>query len=293
MTNCLDISVSAFRDAWSPDNPVIVPLMSWLTCDEYRTEVEAIRAEPDKKERAKMKKKLPAITPGGIFTRHAAAALVLHSGLLQFDVDYVEDPQALKRELANIINIAYCGLSVSGRGVWGLIPITSPAEHARHFKALARDFAKYGITADSACQDVCRLRFMSYDPDPYINRSAKPYSRIYKPTPPAPPKYPRPTDASSTRENVEKIISLLSMHKIDITADYAEEWFPLAAALAVEFGEAGRNYFHEISRLNANYHPQETDHLYDQVVKKRYEKFSIGTLFHIAKNYGVQYHERV
>lgn len=292
MNNCLDIQVSAFRNAWSADNPVTVSLMAWLTSDKHMDRIQQIRATEDKKARSELKKKLPAITPSGIFSRHDAASLLLHSGLVQFDVDYVTDPVAMKREISKIINVAYCGLSVSGMGVWGLIPISSPADHEGHYRALKEDFARIGIKIDSACQDVCRLRFKSYDPDGYFNPSAKLYSRIIRPVPPPPPKYPRPTDESSTRSKVEKILSLMSAHSIDVTADYAEEWLPIISALANEFGEGGRSYAHEVSRFNQNYRPGETDRLFEYCLKARY-KYTIGTFFEIAQRYGLKYKDQL
>lgn len=291
MNNCLDISISCFRDAWSPANPVTVPLLKWLTSDKYKDQIGKVRATDNKDDRSLLKKKLPAITPSGIFSYHAAAGLVSHSGILQFDVDYVSDPVALRSELSKIANVAYCGLSVSGRGVWGLVPIAFPAEHRNQYLALSQDFAALGIKIDAACKDVCRLRFMSYDPDAYFNPSAKPYIRIYKPVPKEAPRYARPTTESDTREKVEKIVALIQRHAIDITADYAEEWLPVVSALANEFGEGGRSYVHEVSRFNPGYKPAETDTLFNNCLKARYD-YTIGTFFEITKNYGLKYASR-
>ena len=36
--------------------------------------------------------------------------------------------------------MAYCGLSVSGKGFWGLIPIANPDKHRLHFTALKEAF---------------------------------------------------------------------------------------------------------------------------------------------------------
>ncbi len=288
MTNVLDISVSAFRDAWSPANPVTVPLMAWLTSDKHRERIELIRATEDKEKRSDLKKALPAITPSGVFSYHSAAGLLAHSGLLQFDVDYVEDPAALRHDLSKIMNVAYAGLSVSGRGVWGLVPIAFPAKHKEQFLALKQDFAALGIEIDAACKDVCRLRFMSYDPEGYFNPSARPYARVYKPIPKEPPRYARPTTESDTRSKVVKILTLIQRHTIDVTANYAEEWLPIVSALANEFGEGGRSYAHEVSRFNPGYNPAATDKLFSDCLKARYD-FSIGSFFEITKNYGLKY----
>jgi hypothetical protein len=263
-------------------------MLAWLTSDKHRERIEQIRATDDKETRSNLKKALPAITPSGVFNYHSAAGLVAHSGLLQFDVDYVEDPAALRTELSKIVNVAYAGLSVSGRGVWGLIPIAFPAKHKEQFRALKQDFAVLGITIDSACQDVCRLRFKSYDPEAYFNPSARPYAHVFKPVPKEPPRYARPTTASDTRDKVEKILGLMRQHAIDVTSNYAEEWLPIVSALANEFGEGGRSYAHEVSRHNPGYKPAQTDELFTNCLKGRYD-YSIASFFEITKNYGLKY----
>ena len=53
-----------------------------------------------------------------------------------------------------------------------------PTQHLQQFRALQKDFLKFGITIDSACSDVCRLRCLSYDNKLFINENAVPYKGV-------------------------------------------------------------------------------------------------------------------
>ncbi|MBK8878761.1 MAG: hypothetical protein IPN74_09510 [Haliscomenobacter sp.] len=86
----------------------------------------------------------------------------------------------LKSELAKIEYVAYVGQSVSGTGYWVLIPIKDPTRHKQHFQALEIAFGNAGLIIDAACSDVTRLRFWSYDPDPYMNHWAKTWQSEYE-----------------------------------------------------------------------------------------------------------------
>jgi hypothetical protein len=185
MNSPLNITVSCFKTALSTE-PKPVNLMTWLTSAKYKVQVEKIRNSKDKLEKAILKKQLPAITPSGTFSHRAINGLILHSGLLAFDIDFkgnehINNYFDLKTQLSNVKNIAYCGLSVSGNGFWGLIPIKWPDKHESHFKGVEMAFKEMGIKIDPACKDVCRLRFYSFDPEGYFNHSAKVFTGLYEP----------------------------------------------------------------------------------------------------------------
>jgi len=187
MNSPLNISVSCFKNALCKQ-PVTVNLMTWLTSAKFKSLVEQIRATTDKTQRDFLKKQLPAITPSGIFSHRAKAGLINHSRLMAFDIDFKGNNQItnyndLKAEIANLKEIAYCGLSASGNGFWGLIPIKYPEKHESHFKALEIAFMRWGIKIDPACKDVCRLRFYSFDPNAYFNHNAEIFTRLIKPAP--------------------------------------------------------------------------------------------------------------
>jgi hypothetical protein len=187
MTSPLNISVSCFKNA-KDTTPKEVNLLALLNSVEHKEQVIKVRATPEKNVRDELKKQIAAFTPSGIFSRRAILGLIKHSGLMAFDIDFAVNQHilnftALKEQISNITNVAYCGLSVSGNGFWGLIPIQYPEKHKAHFAALERAFAKYGITIDPSCKDVTRLRFCSYDPDAYFNHNAITFKGLYEPAP--------------------------------------------------------------------------------------------------------------
>lgn len=288
MNSVLNISVSCFKDCLTPDNPRPVNLITWLTSDKHRAAVQRIRTLQDKA----LKKSLPAITPAGTFRYREAEGLVSHSGLISFDVDFkdnqhIKNYSDLKEQLKKIENIAYCGLSVSGAGYWGLIPISNPDQHKEHYQALIQDFRRMGVTLDKSGGDTTRLRIYSYDPEGHFNHNARPYTKIYQPRPKPAPAYQTPTEGD-TREKVETLITEIALHKVDITADYSD-WVKIAAALSNEFGPGGRGYFHRISQFYPKYDPDETDKVFNACLRNDYNKVTISTLFYIADNYGIRF----
>ena len=187
MNSILNMEVSCFANYDTPENPKLVNLLSWLKSDKYRKQVESIRAITDKAERDAIKATLPAITPSGIFSYRSAKNLVKHTGLIQFDIDLkgnesVGNFHELKEQISRIKNVAYCGLSVSGTGFWGLIPIAYPDKHDLHLKAIQEAFIKFRIVIDPAPKSVASLRGYSFDPTAYFNHNATVFENYYVPS---------------------------------------------------------------------------------------------------------------
>ncbi|NJN24747.1 MAG: hypothetical protein HC819_01510 [Cyclobacteriaceae bacterium] len=258
-------------------------------------QVEAIRKLTDKDKINKLKSTLPAITPSGEFKTRKASNLIQHSGFLQFDIDFKDNKNItnydeLKSLISRFNEVAYCGLSVSGNGYWGLVLISNPDKHKDHFKALSKAFEKFDIVIDQACSDVSRLRGYSCDIEAYFNHNATPFTAL----------------ASSTKNNTNKklynkiyynnfnsdqscvksCIDQINTNRIDITGGYAE-WFAIGCSLANEFGESGRDYFHQVSQYHHDYDPHETDHQYDNCLKQY--GYQISTFFYHCELYGIKY----
>jgi hypothetical protein len=180
----LNIEVSCFADYNTPDNPRPVNLLQWLTNAKYAEKVATIRNIADKEQRDRLKATLPAITPSGLFSYRAKKNLIQHSGFIQIDIDpkgneAIGNYRDLKKEICKISNIAYCGLSVSGKGYWGLIPIEQPDKHYQYFKLIEKWFKDKGLIIDKAPKSVSALRGYAYDQDGYFNHAAKPFKRFY------------------------------------------------------------------------------------------------------------------
>lgn len=287
----LNVEVSAWGNYFEAKNPKNVSLMKWLNSSKYAAQVTAIRKAAGKKERDAMKAQLPAITPSGTFSSREEGGLLQHSGLIQIDIDLKENThianfRELKEQLANVQNIAYLGLSVSGTGFWGLVPILHPDKHKHHFTALRNDFLKWGIVLDEKPGNVASLRGYSWDAEAYFNHNAVPYSKVYEAKPEAyKPKTSARFEASTESEKVEAILAQVEAGRIDITAGYST-WFSIGCSLANEFGETGRDYFHRLSQWHLDYSQGRTDKQYTDCAKHKY-RYTLGTFFDVAQQHGL------
>ena len=102
----------------------------------------------------------------------------------------------------------------------------------------------------------------------------------------ATPVYAHNTSDSDTASRVEALIAELRASGRDITADYGD-WLKVGFALASEFGESGRRYFHDISSIYSGYNQEESDTKYSECLKSDNGRTDISTLFYLAKNQGV------
>lgn len=94
------------------------------------------------------------------------------------------------------------------------------------------------------------------------------------------------TCVSVSNSDLEQITQRIESSQTDLTADYAD-WRDIGFALAEELGESGRDYFHRISRFNADYSRDECNTQYDNCLKAKGHGITIKTLFHLAKNAGI------
>lgn len=169
-------------------HPTTVNLFEWLTSDKYFEKQQKVRSIITPEDRQRAKQAMPCISPSGIFTKRGKKYLQNHTGLISIDIDskdntHISNFDNLKKEVCKISNVAYCGLSVSGKGYWLLIPITYSEKHEDHFRFIEQYFKSNGVVIDHACKDISRLRFYSYDPDAYFNHAAKPLQSIFCPSP--------------------------------------------------------------------------------------------------------------
>ncbi len=290
--NVLNTEVSFFSKCTGTANPKAVNLLEYLHSVDYRAAVDRVRSTEDKKKRDLLKKALlPGITPAGVFTYRDEKGLIKPSGLLAGDIDFQDNPynpESIKARMMNIKNVAYCGLSVSGRGLWFLVPLTCPDRYKEHFDALRYDFTRLGIALDPAPANIASFRFYSFDPAAYFNPEAVPYSKFWRPMPEAyTPKNNHIRVTGDEGEKLEAVIRQIEAQRLDITGNY-RQWFSLLSSLAT-LGEAGRDYAHRISQFYSTYSSRETDRQFNYCLRMRSNRFSLATLFKIAKEHRITF----
>jgi len=285
MRNILDVKVSLYKNK-EDKAPKTVILGNILASTKYAALVEKIRSTTDDKHQKELKLKAPAFTPSCVTEEDGSFT---HTGLVCLDIDSQHNPDVVnfrdfKKLVSTIENVAYCSISISGKGYFVLIPVSNPEKHLEHFKSLELDFARCGITIDPACKNVNRLRFVSFDEEPYLNLNAKPYTFVYSPVSVANECY----SYSPCIDRVEALILEIEDRLIDITGNYSQ-WFQIGCALANEFGEAGREFFYRVSQYSDLYEEATTDKQFSACLKglNSSTPIHINTLFHFAKQYGV------
>lgn len=269
-----------------------MPLGTFLFCKEYKDDILRLRAVFDKEKRNALKRSLPQATISGVFSpTRAKNNLSQHSGLICVDIDAKDNPdildwETLKQDLSVLPQIAYCALSVSGKGLFLVIPLRYPEKHLQQFRQLQIDFRKMGIMIDSACSDITRLRCLSYDEHSIINENATLYEGVYVEK----PKHKSfPTcfiyEGENTSAEVAVCCRKIQQCGIDITASY-DDWLKVGCALAT-LGESGRSLFHICSRQNAKYNAAKTDKMFTDLLRRNYQQVNIGTFFWMCKQYGI------
>ena len=277
------------RDSEIKEMPLYQMLFDIMN-GKYKEVVEAVRNEKDEAKQKELKAKLPCFMPSGTFSGKAEKDLKYHSGYLCLDIDErdnkdLEDFAMLKEEIKSIPYVMYCVKSCRGKGYMCLIPIDEPTLHRQYFRTLQHAFAKANIQIDKSCVDVSRKRFVTYDPQPYINTGAQVFS-VIEPT----PKSQRETEPqhvkgdAETRAKVEALVGVISTEGIDICGDY-NQWFSILSSLANEFGEDGREYAQAISEQGATYKsPDDVDKRYNDALKHSKLKYTIATFFKFAED---------
>lgn len=95
----------------------------------------------------------------------------------------------------------------------------------------------------------------------------------------------RTKNTSTIEHEVEVVVRRIEAHQIDLTINY-EDWLKMGFAFS-EFGEAGRGYYHRISRFNGGYDFTECNRQYDKCLRGRKTGITIKSFFAAAANAGV------
>lgn len=106
---------------------------------------------------------------------------------LVIDVDHLKEEEidTIKHKLYGLPYVFLVSKSVSGLGVWALAYIAYPEKAKATYKSLIVDMQKIGIEIDKQCNNINRLRFLSYDEDLLVKPSdanIEPYAKYLEET---------------------------------------------------------------------------------------------------------------
>ncbi|GAA4243173.1 DUF3987 domain-containing protein [Winogradskyella litoriviva] len=100
----------------------------------------------------------------------------------------------------------------------------------------------------------------------------------------------KPINNNSTMvvvNDIETYINALGQSGIDITDTY-DKWRDIGFAISEEYGEAGRDYYHRISKNYSGYDHKECDEQYNKCLQAKGHGISIATLYHHLHQVGIK-----
>ena len=286
----LSVKVSLFKSVQSKFPEHDICLGCWLHKPHPRhiKTIQQIRNTQDANTKRELKKNLPAITPSGTFENRYT--IKNFSGLHCLDIDGHDNPkinnwESPKKWMTALPFVVYCGLSASGKGLLVLIKITDYLNQKYKYPNIAGAFMQFGLKTDNSKKGGNDLRYYSWDPNPYINHNAITFNGKFIKYEDVTPQIEYSNSMNSLTTNTtgdlkEFIKSFISNNSREF--NYCE-WIELAMGLAYEFGEDGREYFHQLSKPDSRYDYHQCNKQYSEILIRDYTKITGGTIRYLLK----------
>lgn len=274
----MKISLFPRANATKPDSVISVDdFLNNIKYGTWKDLIEPIRTEQDKEKRKTLKEQVPAVTISGTFTSRNQNNIIKHSGFIAIDIDGFNDKSPI---LADIYTYS-CFRSASGNGLCVLVKI-NPEKHKECFRWIQQHyFNTYGIIVDPAPSNVASLRFVSFDPELFINEKSK-HAKILQEAKAA-KSLPVIISTDKVGEHVKEVVQ----RGINIAEQY-DDYLRCGFAIANGFGEGGREYFHAISAQSNKYNSQQADRQYDICLKGATKSgITVGTFYFFLKQAGI------
>jgi len=272
-------TVSVFKKFNEPIEEItMIEVLKRIHDGLYKTQIEKLRkiiTYGNKKKYDKLKKDLPAFTPSGYFEGGRKLQFLLHySGFIILDIDKLTIEQ-LTSAFKIITKAPYtyaCFRSPSNNGLKVLVKCDSNyLSHYRVYDELKNHYEQLlNLPIDTSGKDLTRLCFFSYDEELFINIESETFKTV----------------TNMIENDIKKVVEQIEAGNLDITNGYLD-WLKIGFALADALGEAGRTYFHRISKFNEQYNLTECDKQFNNCLKSNKAGATAKTLFYIAKNYGI------
>lgn len=248
-----------------------------------------IRTITDEDKRKQHKAKVPYVTISGIFGDvRNKDNLKLHSGFISMDIDKLGSEVNGTMQLLKQDPYCYSAFtSISGTGVCALFKIDQD-RHLDAFLGIA-DYLlkKYQIVIDPSGKDTSRPRFVSYDPELFINENCLLFKK-YLPK----EKKRKINSTIFVQTEFDEVINKMVAAGVSCVEDY-RDWLAISFGLADQFGEAGRQYFHALSSCSSKYETSMCDRQYTHAIKREGRngsKVTIATIYWFAKQAGINIH---
>ena len=239
------------------------------------------------------KSKLPGVTGCGVIdgeTRTDANTIL--NGYIVLDIDRKPtspgDDRITNEEIEAVANDPHTKLVHRTPSEWGICVLVkiNPDRFLDSFKGLELYYMeKFGMSIDASCKNPGRFRFLSYDPSIIVNDKCHTFK-----------KYPKKVKIKEpaiivVKSDFDAMVAEVQQRGIDLTNDDYSRFLRIGFAIATEFGEGGRGYFHAITGNAIKYNQKTADKQFTHCLNGD-GGVSIGTLYYYALDAGIEIYSK-
>jgi len=256
---------------------------------EWQNQINQIRATEDEDERKALKNAtLPYITITGVYKERNTKGLETHSGLWAVDIDKIPDQKELSALKAKLIEDQYTFAafgSASGQGLCVLVRISEDKDNQKDHERWIQKYYydNFSIGVDKNSLGISRARYVSHDPNVFINpNTSKIVGKLKEKKIKS-----KPIQWKATASQMDRIVGDIHNYHPMFADDYHDHQ-NVAFALAKEYGEGGREYYHAICMGSSKYNQREIDRKFTNAIEKGTGQVGIGTFFYMCKKVGIE-----
>lgn len=175
----MKVKCNLFKNSYSPKcehEVTVMQVLKGIRDGKWEKLIESIRECETKEQRDTLKKKLPCVTFSGTFNKSRKEKNIKeYSQLMIIDIDKLK-PHELSRFKNSLKQDPFIisFFESPSKGLKALVKVNSLVEdHKTTAFPYVQEYFKdmHGITVDKSGKDVCRLCYVSYDPDMYYTDS--------------------------------------------------------------------------------------------------------------------------
>jgi len=174
--------------------------------------------------------------------------------------------------------------SFGGDGMCIFVRI-NPDKFEDSFNGLAQYYYEnYNIVIDQACKNKNRLRYLSYDPDIFVNDKASKF------IPKDVKKFAEPKETTFiyTKSDFDHILEQIRDRQIDLCQEDYHRYIRIGLALFDKFGASGSEQFHFVCSYGAKYNEKDATKDWKGLCSNSAGKVKIGTFYYYCKEAGIE-----
>ena len=266
---------------------------------EHKKEIEAVRRidrQANESEYRRAKDNILSFIPSCVCKgKTGKAENVEHvNNLIAIDLDAKDNEgvtlETMRTKINSLPYVMYSSLSVGGKGMYALIPISESNKNdfKAVFNALNEDFKALGLTLDGSCVNINRERYMSFDDNEYWNKQCEIYTRKIN-IPTQVNGHPTRVEINANKpltqreyNKVKSMVEDIKANKVQLSKNHTDTLM-IANCLANILGEEGRELLHIIRQQRSGYDEFKTDCNFDYALDHLDDGERYGVGFLISK----------